>query len=123
MDKTNKIKVGIIGLGPVGTILANSFKKAGCDVALCDRNAVKYDKITAKIRNNPENTEGQHMTTGNIRKMTTKLTDSVEYNLPIGDENINMNQFIGHSITLTHTGTINCVNCGKKTKKRILIYK
>jgi 2-dehydropantoate 2-reductase len=45
MDKTNKIKVGIIGLGPVGTILANSFKKAGCDVALCDRNAVKYDKI------------------------------------------------------------------------------
>lgn len=45
MDKTNKIKVGIIGLGPVGTILANSFKKAGCDVALCDRNEVKYDKI------------------------------------------------------------------------------
>lgn len=57
------------------------------------------------------------MTIGNIRKMTTKLADSVEYSLPIGDESINMNQFIGQTITLTHTGTINCVNCGNKTKK------
>ncbi len=45
MDNTNKIKIGIIGLGPVGMILADSFQKAGCDVALCVRNAVKHDKI------------------------------------------------------------------------------
>ncbi|MDH5259208.1 MAG: DUF2797 domain-containing protein, partial [Gammaproteobacteria bacterium] len=57
------------------------------------------------------------MTTGNIRKMTTKLTDSVEYSLPIGDERINMNQFIGKKLTLRYTGTINCVHCGKKTSK------
>jgi (R)-2-hydroxyacyl-CoA dehydratese activating ATPase len=48
MEKTNKIKVGIIGLGPVGMILANSFHKAGCDVALCVRNAVKLDKIKSE---------------------------------------------------------------------------
>ena len=57
------------------------------------------------------------MITGNIRKMTTTLNHLVEYNLPIGDENINMNQFIGKPISLTYTGTINCVHCGKKTKK------
>ncbi|RLD28217.1 MAG: hypothetical protein DRI75_07410 [Bacteroidetes bacterium] len=45
MDKTNKIKVGIIGLGPVGMILADSFQRAGCDVSLCVRNAVKHKKI------------------------------------------------------------------------------
>jgi (R)-2-hydroxyacyl-CoA dehydratese activating ATPase len=45
MNTTKKIKIGIIGLGPVGMILADSFQKAGCDVALCVRNAVKHNKI------------------------------------------------------------------------------
>ncbi|VAV84579.1 hypothetical protein MNBD_BACTEROID02-546, partial [hydrothermal vent metagenome] len=45
MSKTAKIKIGIIGLGPVGMILADSFQKAGCDVALCVRNEVKHNKI------------------------------------------------------------------------------
>lgn len=31
-----KLKVGIIGLGPVGCILAVHFREAGCDVAVCD---------------------------------------------------------------------------------------
>ena len=57
------------------------------------------------------------MTTGNIRKMTTQLTDTVEYKLPVGEESINMNQFIGKSLSLRYTGSINCVHCGKKTKK------
>lgn len=48
MKRTDKIKIGIIGLGPVGMILANSFHKAGCDVALCVRNAVKHNKIKTK---------------------------------------------------------------------------
>lgn len=33
---TNKYKIGIIGLGPIGQILAVHFKQAGCEVALCD---------------------------------------------------------------------------------------
>jgi len=57
------------------------------------------------------------MITGNIRKMTTKLTDSVEYTLPVGNALINMNQYIGKQISLKHSGVINCINCGKKTKK------
>jgi len=45
MTDTKNIKVGIIGLGPVGMILANKFQEAGCDVALCVRNEVKHNKI------------------------------------------------------------------------------
>ncbi len=45
MGKTKKIKIGIIGLGPVGMMLADAFQKAGCDVALVVRNAVKHNKI------------------------------------------------------------------------------
>jgi 2-dehydropantoate 2-reductase len=45
MGKRTKIKIGIIGLGPVGMILADRFQKAGCDVAIVVRNAVKHNKI------------------------------------------------------------------------------
>lgn len=45
MSKNNNIKIGIIGLGPVGMILADKFQEAGCDVALCVRNEVKHNKI------------------------------------------------------------------------------
>ena len=45
MSNTKKIKIGIIGLGPVGMMLAEAFQKAGCDVALVVRNAVKHNKI------------------------------------------------------------------------------
>ncbi|MCP5064884.1 MAG: 2-dehydropantoate 2-reductase [Ignavibacteriae bacterium] len=45
MGNKKKIKIGIVGLGPVGMILADAFQKAGCDVALVVRNAVKHNKI------------------------------------------------------------------------------
>jgi len=45
MTKANNIKVGIIGMGPVGMILAVKLKEAGCDVAVCVRNEVKFNKI------------------------------------------------------------------------------
>jgi 2-dehydropantoate 2-reductase len=45
MSKANNIKVGVIGMGPVGMILAAKLKEAGCDVAVCVRNEVKYNKI------------------------------------------------------------------------------
>jgi 2-dehydropantoate 2-reductase len=38
---TQKYKIGIVGLGPVGMILAVHFKQAGCNVALCDSNLEK----------------------------------------------------------------------------------
>jgi 2-dehydropantoate 2-reductase len=44
----NKYKIGIIGLGPVGMVLAVQLKKAGCEVAICD---FVMDKMNL-IRNN-----------------------------------------------------------------------
>ncbi|GAB4260874.1 MAG: hypothetical protein Kow0079_17670 [Vicingaceae bacterium] len=45
MDKTKPYKIGIIGLGPVGSILAVKLSEAGCDVSICVRNEVKFQKI------------------------------------------------------------------------------
>ena len=42
--QTNK-KVGIIGLGPVGMILAVHLQEAGCDVILCDNDRIKINQI------------------------------------------------------------------------------
>jgi len=47
MDKPIK-KVAVIGLGPVGMILAVKLKEAGCDVALCEVNENKANKIKAE---------------------------------------------------------------------------
>jgi 2-dehydropantoate 2-reductase len=41
----NKLKIGIIGLGPVGMILAVHFKQAGCEVAICDTDKEKMNLI------------------------------------------------------------------------------
>ena len=45
MSKKTKIRVGVIGLGPVGMILAVKLQEAGCEVALCEVNEVKANKI------------------------------------------------------------------------------
>ncbi len=45
MSEVKKIKVGIIGLGPVGMILAVKLVEAGCDVAICDKDEFKLKKI------------------------------------------------------------------------------
>ena len=55
--------------------------------------------------------------TGQIRKMVTKLGDEVEYQLPLGEEMIDMNQFIGSEITLTYQNRIECLKCGRETVK------
>jgi len=57
--------------------------------------------------------------TGHISKMVSTLNadSSVSYQLPLDDTLIPLNELIGKSITLTHTGNIHCLSCGKKTKK------
>nr|WP_246454977.1 DUF2797 domain-containing protein [Thalassotalea piscium] len=42
---------------------------------------------------------------------------NVSYQLPIGEEKISMNDYLGKTITLTYRGEINCCHCGRKTKK------
>lgn len=54
---------------------------------------------------------------GNIRKMQVKLSAPVSYQLPVGDELVNMNDLIGKKIILSYSGEINCVACGRKTSK------
>lgn len=56
---------------------------------------------------------------GNIKKMTATVNadSEVAYQLPIGEQLIDMNQFIGKKVKVKHAGTINCVHCNRKTKK------
>lgn len=54
---------------------------------------------------------------GNIQKMHTQLNDIVQYHLPIGDQRVDMNALIGSTIRLQHNSEINCMACGRKTKK------
>ncbi len=54
---------------------------------------------------------------GNVRKMHTRLDSSVIYTLPIGEQLLEMNALIGQQIELEYMGEINCVACGRVTKK------
>ena len=54
---------------------------------------------------------------GNILKMRTELASPVKYSLPVGDELVEMNPLIGKEISMHFTGQINCVSCGKVTKR------
>ncbi|MCL1139070.1 DUF2797 domain-containing protein [Shewanella pneumatophori] len=56
---------------------------------------------------------------GTLKKMRSHLDENnvVQYQLPVGDELLDLNPLIGSQLTLTHTGKILCCNCGKKTKK------
>ncbi len=59
---------------------------------------------------------------GNILKMKTTLGETgqnqpVQYQLPVGDELLAMNEHIGHTVKLGYQGQINCVACGRKTSK------
>ncbi|MGR6859892.1 DUF2797 domain-containing protein [Aliivibrio salmonicida] len=56
--------------------------------------------------------------TGTLAKMRASLLDgAVQYRLPVGEKEIELNALIGKTLTLTHTGNIFCCSCGKKTKK------
>jgi hypothetical protein len=53
---------------------------------------------------------------GNILKMRTELATPVKYFLPVGQNEISMNDLIGKEISMNFTGQINCISCGKQTK-------
>jgi hypothetical protein len=53
---------------------------------------------------------------GNIHKMKTELASPVNYFLPIGENQIVMNDLIGKEIKMNFSGQINCIKCGKRTK-------
>ena len=54
---------------------------------------------------------------GNLRKLRVALANPVQYELPLSEELVLMNTLIGQPLGLQYSGEINCVNCGRKTKK------
>lgn len=55
--------------------------------------------------------------TGNILKMKTSLEEVIQYQLPIGQECVPMNDLIDKEIRFRFMGQINCIHCGRKTRK------
>lgn len=54
---------------------------------------------------------------GHLRKMQVALAGPVEYQLPLNDQLIPLNNFLGQVIRITHTGVIHCAHCGRRSNK------
>ena len=54
---------------------------------------------------------------GSIRKMLGSLDDPVQYALPLGEEQVPLNELLGRTIRLEALGVINCLHCNRLTKK------
>jgi len=54
---------------------------------------------------------------GNIFKVRTEQAIPVSYFLPVANKEISMNKLIGKKISMHFTGRINCISCGKETRK------
>ena len=54
---------------------------------------------------------------GVICKMKVALTDPVSYQLPVGDELCAVDRRVGKPLSLSFTGRIFCISCGRKTSK------
>ncbi len=58
------------------------------------------------------------MRKGNLRKMKAQLQEcDVVYELPIGEESVALSSYLGSTIRFKYTGKINCIHCGKLTRK------
>ena len=54
---------------------------------------------------------------GTLRKMHSRLSQPVEYQLRLGESDIALNPLMQKKISLQYSGLIHCVNCGRKTNK------
>lgn len=55
--------------------------------------------------------------TGNLFKMPTEFDSPIKYKLVLGEDEILMNDLLGNKIAINFDGQINCVSCGRLTKK------
>ena len=55
--------------------------------------------------------------TGVLSKMHTELAPVVNYQLPIGEQRLPLNELIGKTLKLEYNSDIFCSHCGRKTKK------
>ncbi|MEH6551087.1 MAG: DUF2797 domain-containing protein [Pseudomonadales bacterium] len=49
--------------------------------------------------------------------MVTTHDTPISYQLPLGDELVSLNQYIGKPVSLEYLGNISCTHCGRDTKK------
>lgn len=54
---------------------------------------------------------------GGLRKMQPRLDDEVQYVLPVADQKLWLNPHIGNTISIRFPGVIECICCGRRTKK------
>ena len=54
---------------------------------------------------------------GHLAKMDVQLANTVQYQLPLDDQRIGLNDLIGHSVRLEFRGDIHCIHCGRRSKK------
>ncbi len=54
---------------------------------------------------------------GHLRKMKVELENPVQYSLVLGEQLVPLSEAVGSKVSLTHTGIINCIHCGRQTKK------
>lgn len=54
---------------------------------------------------------------GSIRKMLGTLGETVQYALPLGEQQIPLNDLLGRTLRLQALGVIHCTHCGKRTNK------
>lgn len=54
---------------------------------------------------------------GQLHKMHVQHTDPIQYQLQLGEQRVDVNALLGKSIELHFLGEINCIQCGRKTKK------
>ena len=60
---------------------------------------------------------------GSVRKMVGRLEETgdsprvVSYSLPIGDQIVALNQYLGRTIRLEALGEIHCMHCARRTRK------
>tara|TARA_Y100001960_G_C14610557_1_gene795525 strand:- start:50 stop:850 length:801 start_codon:yes stop_codon:yes gene_type:complete len=57
---------------------------------------------------------------GQISKLSVELSSPINYVLPIGNQEVSLNQYIGQSINIEFKGDIYCINCDKKIKKTFM---
>lgn len=55
--------------------------------------------------------------TGRIKKLIGEINEPINYSLPIGEEKIHLNEFLGKEITLKYLQEIICIQCDRKTNK------
>ena len=54
---------------------------------------------------------------GNIRKMNPEIGNPIQYSMILSDKILPINDYLDCNISLKWNGIINCVSCGKVTKK------